>query len=208
MKNKDKRYVYLLTMNFLGKDYYKVGVFTGYVNSRISKILEDINHIVPVYCVRKWELNNYVNHFGYKVRQNYQVELNAHKYLKDSNVNFSKLPFSWFPDIDKVAKMSGKTEWFDCTEKQAISAVLNAIQWANLKPAKIKDDMVITEKGFITKYRKGIKPDYEKIAKTPNFEKLDVFLKTATKKELRQLDIKGKIGDTGLKHSIRSETKH
>ena len=189
MKNKDKRYVYLLTMNFLGKDYYKVGVFTGYVNSRISKILEDINHIVPIYCVRKWELNNYVDHFGYKVRQNYQVELNAHKYLKDSNVNFSKLPFSWFPDIDKVAKMSGKTEWFDCTEKQAISAVLNAIQWANLKPAKIKGDMVITEKGFITKYRKGIKPNYEKIAKKR-------FLKTATKKELRQLDIEGKIGET------------
>ena len=60
MKNKDKRYVYLLTMNFLGKDYFKVGVFTGYVNSRISKILEDINHIVPIYCVRKWELNNFV----------------------------------------------------------------------------------------------------------------------------------------------------
>ena len=189
MKNKDKRYVYLLTMNFLGKDYYKVGVFTGYVNSRISKILEDINHIVPVYCVRKWELNDYVNHFGYKVRQNYQVELNAHKYLKDSNVNFSKLPFSWFPDIDKVAKMSGKTEWFDCTEKQAISAVLNAIQWANQKPAKIKGDMVITEKGFITKYRKGIKPDYEKI-------KEKRFLKTATKEELRKLDIEGKIGET------------
>ena len=189
MKNKDKRYVYLLTMNFLDKDYYKVGVFTGYVNSRISKILEDINHIVPIYCVRKWELNSYVNHFGYKVRQNYQVELNAHKYLKDSNVNFSKLPFSWFPDIDKVAKMSGKTEWFDCTEKQAISAVLNAIQWVNQKPAKIKSDMVITEKGFITKYRKGIKPDYEKIEHKR-------FLKTATKEELRQLDIEGKIGET------------
>ncbi len=160
-KNKDKRYVYLLTMNFLGKDYFKVGVFTGYVNSRISKILEDINHIVPIYCVRKWELNNFVNHFGYKVRQNYQVELNAHKYLKKYNVDFSKLPFSWFPDVDKVAKMSGKTEWFDCSENQAISAVTNAIQWANHKPAKIKDNMVITEKGFITKYSKGIKPDYK-----------------------------------------------
>jgi len=189
LKNKDKRYVYLLKMNFLGKDYFKVGVFTGYVNSRIAKILEDINHIVPVYCVRKWELNNFVDHFGYKVRQNYQVELNAHKYLKDSSVNFSKLPFSWFPDIDKVAKMSGKTEWFDCTEKQAISAVLNAIRWANLKPAKIKGDMVITEKGFITKYKKGIKPDYNSY----NFQH---FLKTATKEELRELDIKGKIGET------------
>jgi hypothetical protein len=72
-------------------------------------------------------------------------------------VDFSKLPFSWFPDVDKVAKMSGKTEWFDCSENQAISAVTNAIQWANHKPAKIKDNMVITEKGFITKYSKGYK---------------------------------------------------
>ena len=49
MKNKDKRYVYLLKMNFLGKDYYKVGVFTGYVNSRISKILEDIKTRDKIY---------------------------------------------------------------------------------------------------------------------------------------------------------------
>ena len=91
MLNKDKRFVYLLKMNFLAKDYFKVGVFTGYVNSRISKILDDINHIVPVSCVRKWELNDFVDHFGYKVRENYQVELNAHKYLKKYNVNFSDL---------------------------------------------------------------------------------------------------------------------
>ena len=160
LKNKDKRYVYLLKMNFLGKDYFKVGVFTGYVASRISKILDDIDHIVPVSCVRKWELNDYVDHFGYKVRENYQVELNAHKYLKKYNVNFSDLPFSWFPDINKVSKMSGKTEWFDCTESQAISSVINAIRWANHKPAKIGDDMVITEKGFITKYKRGFKPNY------------------------------------------------
>jgi hypothetical protein len=50
--------MYLTQNEFLGKDYFKVGVFTGYVNSRISKILEDIKSIVPVYCVRKWELNN------------------------------------------------------------------------------------------------------------------------------------------------------
>ena len=163
LKNAEKRFVYLLKMNFLGKDYFKVGVFTGYVASRISKILDDIDHIVPVSCVCKWELNDYVDHFGYKVRENYQVELNAHKYLKKYNVNFSDLPFSWFPDINKVSKMSGKTEWFNCTEKQAKSAVANAIKYANKKPAKIKGDMVITEKGFITKYKRGFKPDYEKI---------------------------------------------
>ena len=39
LKNSEKRFVYLLKMNFLGKDYFKVGVFTGYVASRISKIL-------------------------------------------------------------------------------------------------------------------------------------------------------------------------
>ena len=194
MLNKDKRYVYLLKMVCpLGNVYFKVGVFTGYVNSRIAKILEDINHIVPVSCVRKWELNDFVDHFGYKVRQNYQVELNAHKYLKDSSVNFWEEPLAWIPDFKKFATMSGKTEWFNCTEKQAISAVTNAIRWANHKPAKIKNDMVITEKGFITKYRKGSKPDYEKIAKKR-------FLKTATKKELRKLDIEGLIASKTLIH--------
>ncbi len=166
LKNAEKRFVYLLKMVCpLGNVYFKVGVFTGYVASRISKILNDINDIVPVSCVCKWELNDYVDHFGYKVRENYQVELNAHKYLKDYNIDFSEEPLAWIPDFQNFVKMSGKTEWFNCTEKQAKSAVANAIKYANKKPAKIKGDMVITEKGFITKYKRGFKPDYEKIAK-------------------------------------------
>jgi hypothetical protein len=79
--NSKKRFVYLLHMNFMKQDFYKIGVFTGYVASRISKILDDIDHIVPITCVRKWQLEGMTDHFGIPVKKNYQVELNAQHYL-------------------------------------------------------------------------------------------------------------------------------
>ena len=74
-----KRFVYLLKMNFLGKDYYKIGVFTGYVASRVNQILNDIDHLVSIDIVRTWNIEGKVDHFGYDVQKNYQTELNAHR---------------------------------------------------------------------------------------------------------------------------------
>jgi len=155
--NSKKRFVYLLHMNFMKQDFYKIGVFTGYVASRISKILDDIDHIVPITCVRKWQLEGMTNHFGIPVKKNYQVELNAQHYLRKHNVNF------WFPPF---SKMGGKTEWFTgVSEKQCISAVMSAIRWHESNPAKITNESVITKEGFITKYRYGKKPNYSKVGK-------------------------------------------
>jgi len=155
--NSKKRFVYLLKMNFLGKDYYKIGVFTGYVASRVNQILNDIDHLVSIEVVRTWNIEGKVDHFGYAVQKNYQTELNAHRYLKNKSM------FWWFPPFNK---MSGKTEWFtDISEEKAIATVLSAIRWADKKPQQLGKDMVITKEGRITKYSDGVVPPYKWLKK-------------------------------------------
>ena len=199
--NRYKRWVYILEIELptitypdgtclKGFKIYKIGVFTGYVNSRINAILNNINDLVSVRLVRKFQVEGNVSYYGISTRKNYVVELNAHSYLEADNIKWVDLDgMLWIPDLKAISEMSGKTEWFMCTERQAISAVMNGIRYAESNPRKLFDEQVIDFRGCITKYSKGRKPNYKKI----EFEK---FLKTATKKELRKLDIEGKIAET------------
>ena len=97
-----------------------------------------------------------------------------------------------------TVKSNGSSEWFYLPKgiKQLKKYIALGFKYWESNPAPMPENWEILRNGKIFKK-----------AKTPDFEKLDVFLKTATKEELRQLDIEGKIGKTP-KHSIRPETKH
>ena len=97
-----------------------------------------------------------------------------------------------------TVKSNGSSEWFYLPKgiKQLKKYIALGFKYWESNPAPMPKDWEILKNGKIFKK-----------AKTPDFEKLDVFLKTATKEELRKLDIEGKIGKTP-KHSIRPKTKH
>ena len=164
-KNNERRWLYLLEMPIFNTTYWKVGVFTGYLASRINAILTQIDHMFAVNLVHSWELEGKINYNGEKVWLNYAVENQAHSYLKKYNYI---LPLN----------MSGKTEWFNCSKNKVLSAIGNAIQWAEKKPRPIPLESKVVD-GRITKY-------FEKTKK--------LNIKTATKAELRQADIEGRIG--------------
>ena len=174
MLNKDKRFVYILEMvlpkiqNVLGKTLenppiYKIGVFTGYVQSRVNAILNNIDDLATVRVVRTFNIQDTIYYYGVPVRENYIVELNAHQYLKAKNIKFAELDgYNYIPSLKAIANMSGKTEWFICSEKQAISAVLNGIRYSRSHPQKMMDNQFINFRGCITKYgRKASTPSYE-----------------------------------------------
>ena len=175
MKNKHKRYTYILGIqipdieNFSGDilrfpELYKVGVFTGYVNSRVNSILNDINDFTTVRIVRKFEINGDIQYFNLpNVRKNYVVELNAHNYLADRNIQWVDFGgWNWIPSLKLISEMSGKTEWFLCTEQQAISAVLHGIRYCETHPQKLLKNQFVNKIGCITKYGKGKQPNYTK----------------------------------------------
>lgn len=174
MKKKDMRFVYILEMvlpkiqNVLGEilenpPIYKIGVFTGYVQSRVNAILNNIDDLTTVRVVRQFNIQDTINYYGVPVRENYIVELNAHQYLKDKNIKFLDLEgYNYIPSLKAISQMSGKTEWFVCSEKQAISSVLNGIRYSRSHPQKLMDNQFINFRGCITKYgRKAFTPSYE-----------------------------------------------
>ncbi len=154
-KNKYKRYVYVLGLqlptieNFAGEnlsfaELFKIGVFTGYVNSRVNSIRGDI------------DFYNLLN-----VRKNYIVELNAHNYLRDKNVKWFDLEgWQCIQGLQEISQMSGKTEWFNCTEQQAIMAVLSGIRYCETHPQKLLPNQFVNWRGCITKIGKGKVPIY------------------------------------------------
>ena len=177
-KNNERRWLYLLEMPIFNTTYWKIGVFTGYIASRINAILTQIDHLFAVNLVHSWELDGKINYNGEKVWLNYAVENQAHSYLKKYNYI---LPLN----------MSGKTEWFNCSKNKVLSAIGNAIQWAEKKPRPIPKESKVVD-GRITKY----------FDKSPKLN-----IKTATKQELRQADIKGEIGNMKGKTFKKPETK-
>ena len=86
-----------------------------------------------------------------------------------------------------TVKSNGSSEWFYLPKgiKQLKKYIALGFKYWESNPAPMPENWEILRNGKIFKK-----------AKTPDFEKLDVFLKTATKEELRQLDIEGKIGKT------------
>ena len=197
-KNNERRWLYLLEMTIFNTTYWKIGVVSGYIASRINAILTQIDHMFAINLVHFWELDGKIDYNNKKVWLNYAVENQAHSYLKKYNYI---LPLN----------MSGKTEWFNCSKNKVLSAIGNAIQWAEKKPRPIPKSAKIVD-GRITKYFEKKKPE-NCVSKLPTFRPTNLalkaskaerkrffnkkrFLKTATKKELRQLDIEGKIGET------------
>ena len=87
-----------------------------------------------------------------------------------------------------TVKSNGSSEWFYLPKgiKQLKKYIALGFKYWESNPAPMPKDWEILKNGKIFK-----KP---KKAKTPDFEKLDVFLKTATKEELRKADIEGRIG--------------
>ena len=132
-----------------------------------------------VNLVHSWELDGKINYNGEKVWLNYAVENQAHSYLKKYNYI---LPLN----------MSGKTEWFNCSKNKVLSAIGNAIQWAEKKPRPIPLESKVVD-GRITKY-------FEKTKK--------LNIKTATRRELRDADIRGEIGNNSHKTFKPPETLH
>ena len=176
--NSKKRWIYILEatlptiQNVVGKSLenppiYKIGVFTGYPNSRINSILNDVDDLISIRLVRKFNVQDMVNYYGVSVRGNYVVELNAHQYLKDKNIKFAELEgYNYIPSLKAISEMSGKTEWFVCTEQQAISAVLNGIRYKDSHPQKLMNGQFINFRGCITKYgNKAYTPNYLEVAK-------------------------------------------
>ena len=84
-----------------------------------------------------------------------------------------------------TVKSNGSSEWFYLPKgiKQLKKYIALGFKYWESNPAPMPKDWEILKNGKIFKK-----------AKTPDFEKLDVFLKTATKAELRQADIEGRIG--------------
>ena len=87
--------------------------------------------------------------------------------------------WSWYP------KMGGKTEWKICSKEKALSLVGNAMSLIarGILPSldEIYKKHFVTNEGVIQSSKYGYKP-----------KKLNI--KTATKAELRQADIRGEIG--------------
>jgi hypothetical protein len=173
LKNKYKRYVYVLGLqlptieNFAGEnlsfdELFKIGVFTGYVNSRVNSIRGDIDHCATVRIVKQFNVEGNINFYNLpNVRKNYVVELNAHNYLMDKNVKWFNLEgWQCIQGLQEISQMSGKTEWFNCTEQQAIMAVLSGIRYCETHPQKLLPSQFVNWRGCITKYGKGKVPIY------------------------------------------------
>ena len=174
IKNNKKRWLYVLEIPIMiGYTPIKIGVFTGYIASRIATMLDQLDHMFSISLIRAYELNGEIEYNGEKVWLNYAVENQVHSYLDEFRVT---LPLNF----------AGKTECFVGTSQNKVfSAIANAIQWVEKKPRPIPKDAKIVE-GRITKYFKGS----PLLANKP--KKLNI--KTATKEELRQADIEGRIG--------------
>ncbi len=151
-KNNERRWLYLLEMTIFNTTYWKIGVVSGYIASRVNAILKQIDHMFAINIVNFWELDGKIDYNNEKVWLNYAVENQAHSYLKKYNYI---LPLN----------MSGKTEWFKCSKNKVLSAIGNAIQWVEKKPRPIPKNRTI-KNGRISSYF-----DKPKKAKNPDFEK-------------------------------------
>jgi hypothetical protein len=153
-KNKERRWLYVLEIPIMfGYSPFKIGVYTGYVASRIGTMLNQLNHMFSIRLIRAYELEGKIEYNGQKVWLNYAVENQVHSYLNKFRVT---LPFNF----------AGKTECFvGLSQDKVFSAIANAIQWAEKKPRPIPKDAKIID-GRITKYfektKKAKKPDFEK----------------------------------------------
>ena len=174
IKNNEKRWLYVLEIPIMiGYTPIKIGVFTGYIASRIGTMLNQLDHMFSISLIRAYELNGEIEYNGEKVWFNYAVENQVFSYLAPFRVT---LPFNF----------AGKTECFvGVSQNKVFSAIANAIQWAEKKPRPIPENHKIID-GRITPYFKGS----PLLANKP--KKLNI--KTATKQELRQADIEGRIG--------------
>jgi hypothetical protein len=164
LKNKYKRYVYVLGLqlptieNFAGEnlsfdELFKIGVFTGYVNSRVNSIRGDIDHCATVRIVKQFNVEGNINF--------YNLPNVRHNYLMDKNVKWFNLEgWQCIQGLQEISQMSGKTEWFNCTEQQAIMAVLSGIRYCETHPQKLLPSQFVNWRGCITKYGKGKVPIY------------------------------------------------
>jgi len=88
-----------------------------------------------------------------------------------------------------TVKSNGSSEWFYLPKglKQLKKYVALGFKYFKSNPAEMPENWERLRNGKI--FKKAKKPDFEK-------QKKKSFWKTATKEELRQLDIEGKIGKT------------
>ena len=157
------------------KPYYKVGMTATSAEKRRRSIQRSIRkefgneYLVNVEYVKKIENNLMCSLIEWQI-QHYLMLKGYQKFWNGLTV-----------------KSNGSSEWFYLPKglKQLKKYIALGFKYWESNPAPMPEFWEIKRNGKIFKK-----------AKTPDFEKLDVFLKTATKEELRQLDIEGKIGET------------